>query len=80
MKVTNNICFSSSIECLSHVQPCEIPEDEDAMFDWSRLKTFSSNYLFNALTSNVVRLRYLSRSMMERRSRRFARHIRLVAR
>jgi hypothetical protein len=57
------------------------------MFDLSRLKTnriysfflFScQDYLLRALTRSVVRLRYLSRSIINNKSRRFARHIRLV--
>ena len=36
------------------------------------------NYLLRARIRSVVRLRYLSRSMTNNRSRRLARHIRLV--
>ena len=57
------------------------------MFDLSRLKKTNryidflftcKDHLLRALTRSVVRLRYLSRSIINNKSRRFARHIRLA--
>ena len=47
------------------------------MVNW--FACFCIDYLFSALTRRVDRFRYLSRSIINRRSRRFARQIRLAA-
>jgi hypothetical protein len=43
------------------------------------LLDFTIDYLFSALTSSVDRFKYLSRSIINNKSRRLARHIRFAA-
>ena len=56
-------------------------ETKQRSFDWSKeihRNKIIVDYLFNALTRMGVRLKYLSRSIIDNKSRRFARQIRLA--